>query len=249
MRKVNYLNNKDLLVEIHKSKNNFSYYIDDEYRDYDIILVDKTELTEENIDLAKTRRFNRLKDTNPNMQISDIKKTDLVFRIMTNEHIPPEYIKTRKSKVSPEFKLNFDPYKHYKFNDNDELYEVGRSHWVGGLENGHYSVSHATMTRNLANMLMVLVDRYSQKSNWRGYTWIEDMKSQSLLQLTDVALRFDERRFDKPFAYYTQIALNSLRGVLNDEEEVAEIKNQLMMSEGYDPSFDAQVKNDMGYDD
>jgi len=38
MRKVKYLNNRDLLKQIHKSKNSFSSYVDDEYAQYDIIL-------------------------------------------------------------------------------------------------------------------------------------------------------------------------------------------------------------------
>ena len=36
MRKVKYLNNRDLLKQIHKSKNSFSSFTDDEYAQYDI---------------------------------------------------------------------------------------------------------------------------------------------------------------------------------------------------------------------
>ena len=40
MRKVNYLNNKDILKEIHKSKSTFCSYTDDEFANFDIILTD-----------------------------------------------------------------------------------------------------------------------------------------------------------------------------------------------------------------
>ena len=40
MRKKNYLNNKDILKQIHKSKNTFNSYTDPDYSDYDIILAD-----------------------------------------------------------------------------------------------------------------------------------------------------------------------------------------------------------------
>ena len=40
MRKTNYLNNKDILKEIHKSKSTFCSYTDDDYADFDIILSD-----------------------------------------------------------------------------------------------------------------------------------------------------------------------------------------------------------------
>ena len=37
-KRVNYLNNKDILKEIHKSKATFCSYTDTEYGQYDIIL-------------------------------------------------------------------------------------------------------------------------------------------------------------------------------------------------------------------
>ncbi len=44
--KVNYLNNKDLLEEIHKSKNTFSSFLLPEYHRYDLILpnIDKVNI-------------------------------------------------------------------------------------------------------------------------------------------------------------------------------------------------------------
>ena len=39
-RRVNYLNNKDILKEIHKSKATFCSYTEDSYADFDIILLD-----------------------------------------------------------------------------------------------------------------------------------------------------------------------------------------------------------------
>jgi len=43
MKKVNYLNNKDILLEIHKSKSAFSSYTESTFHQYDIILptIDK----------------------------------------------------------------------------------------------------------------------------------------------------------------------------------------------------------------
>ena len=38
MRKQNYLNNKDMLKEIHKSKLTYCHMLDDEYERFDIIV-------------------------------------------------------------------------------------------------------------------------------------------------------------------------------------------------------------------
>ena len=39
-KKVNYLNNKDILKEIHKSKMTYCYVADDKYASFDVILED-----------------------------------------------------------------------------------------------------------------------------------------------------------------------------------------------------------------
>ena len=44
VKKINYLNNKDMLKEIHRSKNSFCEYIDPKYSDYDVIVEDLQEI-------------------------------------------------------------------------------------------------------------------------------------------------------------------------------------------------------------
>ena len=54
-RKKNYLNNKDILKEIHASKLSFSYVLDDCYSRFDAIIEDE-EITDEVIATAKENR-------------------------------------------------------------------------------------------------------------------------------------------------------------------------------------------------
>ena len=58
-----------------------------------------------------------------------INKTDLVFRIMTFEHIPeePGRKKNPKTVADTRVKLNFPPFQHFRFNENDELICVEKS--------------------------------------------------------------------------------------------------------------------------
>ena len=103
---VNYLNNKDILKEIHESKNYYCYFSKQEYHRYDLI-VDaahdelnkalETVLNPENIQTAKENRANRLSvETGQKIDPNDIPTTDLVFRVMTWEHIPVSPKQPRK---------------------------------------------------------------------------------------------------------------------------------------------------------
>lgn len=259
-KRINYLNNRDLLKEIHKSKNSYSYYIDKIYENYDIILSSIEEINEENILNAKRNRSERLyriekekltkkdKDIKP-IPIEEIKNTEIVFRIMTDEHIPEEILKNKKVKNNSTkdkvIKLNFDPYKHYIIEEDGTLKEVGRSHWKNGLHNGEFCLNQGRITDILAMMFIKLVERYSQRGNWRGYTWIEDMKGQALVQLMETALKFSEQKSQNPFSYFTCIVTNCFRGTLNSEEKVSNIKNRIMMESGYNASYDYQIKKEM----
>ena len=60
MRKKNYLNNKDILKQIHKSKNTFNSYTDPDYSDYDIILADVDKINIRTIAEAKRNKAKRL---------------------------------------------------------------------------------------------------------------------------------------------------------------------------------------------
>ena len=134
-----------------------------------------------------------------------IEKTDLVFRVMMFDHVPMDDQRKKNPKTTADHhsKVNFPPFQHYRFDKKDKLVCVGKSHWVGGMSNGHFSVDHGKMTNQLAMMYMKLCERYGTRANWRGYTYNDEMQSQALMQLSQIGLQFDESKSDNPFAYYT----------------------------------------------
>lgn len=261
-RRQKYLNNKDLLAEIHKSKASFSSYIDPVYKQHDIILADLDKINIRTLADAKRNRAKRmgiiafneaklagdkkvkLADVTPDYKT--IKKTDLIIRIMTFEHIPeaPGRKKTVKTVADRHEKINFPPYQHWKFDDNDTLICVGKSHWIGGMSNGYFSKDHGRITENLGKMFIKLSERYAQRSNWRGYTYVEEMKGQAILQLSQMGLQFDESKSENPFAYYTAAVTNSFTRILNLEKNAQNIRDDLLEEHGLTPSLTRQTSEE-----
>lgn len=100
-------------------------------------------------------------------------------------------------------------------------------------------------TPNLTNYLQLMVNRYANKGQWRGYSYIDDMKSEALLTLCQNAFKYDETRYDNPFGYYTQIIKYCFITCLEKEEIVRDIKDSLWESIGMTPSYARQIKNEM----
>ena len=261
MRKQNYLNNKDLLKEIHKSKNKFSSYLQTEYADYDIILPSLDKINVRTIAEAKRNKAKLLtqityearKEAGEKVKVAEcevdykkIEKTDLIFRIMTFDHIPEEAgrKKNPKTVADTRIKLNFPPFQHWKFNENDELVCVGKSHWIGGMENGHFSKDHAQPTETLARMWMKLCERYATRGNVRGYTYNDEMRGQAILQLTQIGLQFDESKSNNPFAYYTAAVTNSFVRVINLEKRNQNIRDDILEMNDMAPSYTRQMQGE-----
>ena len=226
LRKINYLNNRDLLVEIHKSKSSYCSFVADEFHQYDIILTSIDRINLRTIAEAKRNRAKRLtqeayekaKQVNPKIRLSQceikyksIPKDSLVFRIYTYEHVPdePGRKKNPKSVADSKVKVNFTPFQHWKFDEHDNLICVGKSHWEGGMSNGYFNKDKGRATNELAKMWMKLCERYGTRGNVRGYTYNDEMQGQAILQLAQIGLQFDESKSKNPFAYYTAAVTNS----------------------------------------
>jgi hypothetical protein len=175
-----------------------------------------------------------------------MEKTDLIFRIMTFDHIPdePGRKKTPKTVADRKVKLNFPPFQHYKFDDNDNLVCVGKSHWQGGMENGYFSLDHGKATNKLAMMWMKLCDRYATRGNVRGYTYNDEMRGQAILQLAQIGLQFDESKSQNPFAYYTAAVTNSFVRVINIEKRNQNIRDDILEMNDMNPSYTRQAAGD-----
>ena len=244
-----------MLAEIHKSKNSYCYYKKPEYANYDIILNDVAKINRLSISQARKNRAERmlhakvdelgLKRSQYDEHRVDhltIPATDLIFRIMTYDHIPEEHGRklNPKTVADTKVKLNFPPFKHYKLDKYNKPYEIGRSHHAG---HNQFSLDHGKITPKLANMFIKLCQRYGTRSNWRGYTYNDEMQGQALLQLSQIGLQFDESKSQNPFAYYTATITNSFTRVLNMEKKNQNLRDDLLEQAGAMPSLTRQMKN------
>jgi len=291
----NYLNNKDILKEIHRSKTTYCYYTKPEYSDYDIIVADVGKINKKNIMQGRRNRAERLaklaheaatadgikrKLDEFEVKLKDVKDTDVIFRVMTWDHIPVDDAKSRKAAIklldeegiphseydeedvdisgsTKYVKVNFPPFEHYKINEEGETVCVGRSHWKGGLTKGKFSKDHGNMTPKLAHMFIKLCERYATRSNWRGYTYNEEMRGTALVQLSQIGLQFDEAKSQNPFAYYTAAITNSFTRVLNIEKRNQNLRDDILEMNNLTPSYTRQGQgswgagggSDGGYDD
>lgn len=255
--KIKYLTNKDLLKEIHRSKNSFCSYTKQEYHQYDLILPSLEKINIRTIAEAKRNRASRsAKELHEASQsrgekiparefeidYKKIDKYDLVFRIMTYEHVPlaPGRKKSVKNVADAHEKVNFPPFQHWKFDDNDNLVCVGKSHWQGGMKTGRFNKAHGQISDNLARMFLKLCERYATRGNVRGYTYNDEMRGQAILQLTQIGLQFDESKSDNPFAYYTAAVTNSFVRIINIEKRNQNIRDDILEMNGMNPSWTRQ---------
>jgi hypothetical protein len=118
VKKVNYLNNKDILKQIHESKNSYCSFSNKEYHRYDLIIDKPTESIETSLDYAfrpeqiqqaKETRATRLSyELGEKILPESISTTDLIFRVMTWDHIPVSIKQPRKTVVKKTAKDIFE---------------------------------------------------------------------------------------------------------------------------------------------
>src|SRR5271165_3384990 len=144
--------------------------------------------------------------------VGELVAVDITYRVRDASHVPDGA------------KPNFPPFSHWIIKDGVPTC-VGKSHWQGGLSNGCYSIDHGRMTPELGAMLLLFVERYSRKKNWRGYSWVDEMRSTALVTLCLGIMKFDETRGSNIFAYATQIATNAFRQAPRQEKNVARMRD------------------------
>lgn len=241
---VKYLTNKELLAEIARCKKTFCTFTDPIYQDYDAIVSGLEYISPTLIDEILER-------LNAKLPEEEHKTRDgLVFRVMTYDHVPLDPTRKRKSRATNQNHsvVNFPPFKHFLLREHDGetiWEEVGRSHWEGDFETGHFTTIKGRMSERMGRMFMKLVERYSSKPNWRNYSYKSEMQGLALTHLAQVGLQFDESKSNNPFAFYTTTISHCFTRILNLEKKNQSIRDELLINAGMAPSSTRQIANEM----
>ena len=117
-------------------------------------------------------------------------------------------------------------------NNRDLLIEVALSKEQGRL------------TDKLAHMLTMLCKRYATKGNYVGYTYNDDMQAYAMMMICRTWHKFDPLKSNNPFAFYTQCIKHSFIQFLNQEKRQRDIRDELLVKNGLNPSLTYQMNNE-----
>jgi DNA-directed RNA polymerase specialized sigma24 family protein len=98
------------------------------------------------------------------------------------------------------------------------------------------SLEQDRVSDTLAKMLMLLVERISQKGNFNNYTYLDDMKAYALMMHMRTFRSFKPERSNNAFAFFTQCTTNSFIQFLNKERRQRDIRDEMLVKQGMAPS-------------
>jgi len=122
--------------------------------------------------------------------------------------------------------------KHNYLNNKDIMYQIELSKLQG------------KMTNELAKMIQLLCARYARRGNFVNYSYRDDMEAYAVMMLVRTWQGFNPKKSNNPFAFFTQCIKHSFIQFLNQEKRQRDIRDELMVSEGLNPSFSYQDRHE-----
>ena len=111
------------------------------------------------------------------------------------------------------------------------------------LESIRQAKEKGKLSSELAKYLQMIAERYSYSSSFGGYSFREDMVSFAVVNLCANWHKFDPDKSDNPFAFYTTAVYRSFLQYLADEKKQRDIRDELLIDAGANPSFSFQERS------
>lgn len=101
------------------------------------------------------------------------------------------------------------------------------------------------LTPKLAKYLSLVAERYSYHPWFVGYSFREDMVSEAVVVLCANWHKFSPEKYENPnpFSYYTTTCYRAFLSYLGNEKKEREIKDELLIEAGSNPSFNYQERS------
>ncbi len=99
------------------------------------------------------------------------------------------------------------------------------------------------LTDRMAKYLTLIATRYSYHPWFAGYSFREDMVCVAVVNLVANWHKFNPEKSDNPFAYYTTASYRSFLSFLDSERKERDIRDQLLVDAGSNPSYNYQSKH------
>lgn len=153
-------------------------------------------------------------------EISQTITTDITPEIQTEAPVKKKSYKKEKST---------DSKKHYV--SNAQILEA----FMEAKELGR-------LTDRLAKYLVLIAERYSFHPWFAGYSFRDDMVATAVVNLVNNWHKFDHTKSEtpNPFSYYTTSVYRSFLGYINLERRERDIRDELLIEAGANPSFNYQ---------
>lgn len=180
--------------------------------------------------------------TTPDICVADLKEVTapgLTIRVNTDEHLKRADVQGKGNHGHLDGEISFDPFILYRSfalpNGKIVFKETVRSHQRKGR-----------LTNGMGILMMAMAESYARRGNWRGYTYVDEMVSAALVNLTLNVLKFNETKSDNPHAYITRCLQTSFIRELGIQKKQGEIKDSVAVMNGLTPSYSAQMAAEQG---
>jgi hypothetical protein len=154
------------------------------------------------------------------------------------------------TKKSNQLKDNKDKVKQYHHTTEKEKGKTAKKkkkkNYINNkdmLEEIIKSKEQGEMTDKFARMILLLTKRYAAQGSYSSYTYREDMESYAMFVVCKNWSKFDEKKYDNPFAYFTQTIKRAFWQYLQKEENHRDIRDAMLVKQGEMPSHNYYEKN------
>jgi len=97
---------------------------------------------------------------------------------------------------------------------------------------------NGVMSRELAEMFLLLVERFSRRGNFNQYSYIDDMRGKAMLDICQKWKQYDVTRANNnAFSYFTELVKNSFVYFITVEKKQTRARDEILIDMGKTPSW------------